>query len=68
MSFFSTILEKLGIGTHAAPEAPPVPDAVAPVDAPPAPTAISEVDVAAKLEALWRGDEEAGRERRQGAG
>ena len=52
MSFFSTILEKLGIGTHAAPEAPPVPDAVAPVDATPAPTAISEVDVAAKLEAL----------------
>ncbi len=56
MSFFSTILEKLGIGKHAAPEAPPAPDAAAPADttagAAPAPTAISAVDVAAKLEAL----------------
>jgi hypothetical protein len=61
MSFFSSILEKLGIGTHsndtaqAAPVNPgtapgttaPPPGNIAPPDA-----AISEVDVAAKLDAL----------------
>ena len=58
MSLFSTILEKLGIGTHAAPtaQAAPAPAApVAPVDAPaaaPAPQAVSNVDVAAKLDDL----------------
>lgn len=57
MSFFSTILEKLGIGKHAAPEGQAAPlDPGAPVPseptAAPTPAAISEVDVAAKLEAL----------------
>lgn len=64
MSFFSSILEKLGIGTHssdtaqAAPVTPgttaPTTGTVPPPDASisPAPTAISEVDVAAKLDAL----------------
>lgn len=56
MSLFSTILEKLGIGTH--PQATPDAAAVSPDAANPAasgtapPNAISEVDVAAKLEAL----------------
>lgn len=54
MSLFSTILEKLGIGTHAAPaQAAPAP--TAPADAAPAPsapTAISGVDVAAKMDDL----------------
>lgn len=63
MSFFSSILEKLGIGTHSsdtAQAAPVSPGTTAPTTgtAPPdasvspAPSAISEVDVAAKLEAL----------------
>jgi hypothetical protein len=58
MSLFTTILEKLGIGPHAA--APSADPSTAPPDASSAPTAsidsptaaISEVDVAAKLEAL----------------
>ena len=56
MSLFSTILEKLGIGTHplATPDAAPVsPDAANPAArGTTPPKAISEVDVAAKLEAL----------------
>lgn len=56
MSLFSTILEKLGIGTHptATADAPTsTPDATAPAasGSPPA-TAISAVDVAATLESL----------------
>jgi hypothetical protein len=64
MSFFTTILDKLGLGKHAAPSAEAAPqapgatttaaptaDSAAP--AAPAPSAaISEVDVAAKLEGL----------------
>ncbi|WAH55878.1 DUF3597 domain-containing protein [Pseudomonas silvicola] len=60
MSFFSTILEKLGIGSHSdstpttappdtAPSAPP--SETIPLGSP-SPTALSQVDVAAKLEAL----------------
>ncbi|VVQ13603.1 hypothetical protein PS914_05503 [Pseudomonas fluorescens] len=63
MSLFSTILEKLGIGKHAAstaeatPATPATPAAGASPAAPQTSTttptaAISEVDVAAKLEAL----------------
>ncbi|MBA1204153.1 DUF3597 domain-containing protein [Pseudomonas capeferrum] len=67
MSFFSNILEKLGIGKHAAPTAeasPQNPGAATPGTSAPgtsapgatqstaAPPAISEVDVAAKLETL----------------
>ncbi|VVM47801.1 DUF3597 domain-containing protein [Pseudomonas fluorescens] len=60
MSLFSTILEKLGIGKHAASPAEAAPTAPTAGAAPvtpqtPAPTptaAISEVDVASKLEAL----------------
>lgn len=62
MSFFSSILEKLGIGNHAVPDA----DASTPTSAAPAPGAsptttvtnqpsaapITQVDVAQKLEAL----------------
>ncbi|WP_296252787.1 DUF3597 domain-containing protein [Pseudomonas sp. UBA4194] len=61
MSFFSTILEKLGLNKHE--QAPPAPEPTgtpAPTDATtsvssgatPAATAISEVDVAQKLETL----------------
>ena len=60
MSLFSTILEKLGIGKHAASPAEAAPAAptagaapVTPQTSAPTPTAaISEVDVASKLEAL----------------
>lgn len=64
MSFFTTILDKLGLGKHAAPSAeaaPQAPNATATAaptadsaaPAAPAPSAaISEVDVAAKLEGL----------------
>lgn len=60
MSFFTTILDKLGLGQHAsssAEAAPQSPDASPPGTdlggpASTAPTAVSEVDVAAKLEAL----------------
>lgn len=68
MSFFGTILEKLGIGKHAVPTAeasPQNPGATAPgastpgtstpagaTQSAPAPSALSEVDVAAKLEGL----------------
>jgi hypothetical protein len=60
MSLFSTILEKLGIGKHAASPAEAAPAAptagaapVTPQTSTPTPTAaISEVDVASKLEAL----------------
>lgn len=55
MSFFNTILSKLGLANAEAAEAPVsaatvVPAAAAPVA--PAVTAISEVDVVAKMEAL----------------
>jgi len=65
MSFFSKILDKLGIGKHAAPDAAAspqpsgttAPGAAAPESAPtptnaPATAGISEVDVAAQLETL----------------
>ncbi|VVO13862.1 DUF3597 domain-containing protein [Pseudomonas fluorescens] len=60
MSLFSTILEKLGIGKHAASTAEAAPATPAAGASPAAPqtstttptAAISEVDVAAKLEAL----------------
>lgn len=60
MSFFTTILDKLGLGNHSAPSAeaaPQSPDATPPaadLGAPDSssPTAVSQVDVAAKLEAL----------------
>jgi hypothetical protein len=63
MSFFSNILEKLGIGKHAAPTAEAAPQSppgatapgaapASPVGGEPAPAAMSEVDVASKLEAL----------------
>jgi hypothetical protein len=56
MSLFTTILEKLGFGTHpAAPSdaAPAAPDGATPADgAAPSPAAVSEVDVAATLEEL----------------
>ena len=60
MSLFSTILEKIGIGKHAASPAEAAPTAptagAAPVtpqtSAPTTTAAISEVDVASKLEAL----------------
>ena len=51
MSFFSTILSKLGIGntTTTAPSAPAAPAPAAPASAP-APTAVAMVDVVAQLE------------------
>lgn len=58
MSFFSSILSKLGLGKSEAPAAKPAAQPVAaPAAAPvaaaaPAPAAISAVDVVAKLEAL----------------
>lgn len=60
MSLFGTILEKLGIGTHAAPSAqaapaPAAPTADAPAAGAPASSAaqpVSSVDVAAKLDGL----------------
>ncbi len=57
MSFFSAILEKLGLGQPAQPGAPTTAPASAPATQPvpipaPATTAISAVDVVAKLEGL----------------
>jgi hypothetical protein len=57
MSFFSSILEKLGLkSAQAAPVAPPAPSAApqpsAEAAVPPPPTSIPVVDVVARLEAL----------------
>ncbi len=50
MSFFSTILAKLGIGSAEAAEAPAATQSS--TGSTPAPTAISEVDVVSKLEGM----------------
>lgn len=59
MSLFSSILEKLGFGSHAqtAPTPPPSPGTAAAEAAPP-PTAISQVDVVSRLEEKARAHEE----------
>jgi hypothetical protein len=52
MSFFSSILSKLGIGSAEAAEAPPIVAQPSATSAPVAPTPITQVDVVSKLEEL----------------